>query len=238
MASWWNGSVDDMYSSFFPIPELKPQDADLFIFFLISNRILFAFPSHDDWYSATGNTTQVHKLTISDLGNATMFRQSELGSPLACREQHQFCFTGVKGQQKCTPLQSSEDSPESLWELADEGDAWIPWFFTTSYLTNKGTNIPLRVLGVQVLTARNQHNGPLIGSLPDKQWQLEVQHWHATAMAHLQGQFLESIVGPTNPKLTPLVRRPNTTVEKQLCANQVRPFTSWCGIYTLTDGFA
>ncbi len=222
-ATWWNGSSDDLDSTFFPISEFKPQDADISLFFLAAGRILFLHPTHDDWYSATANTTEVHKLTVSDSGNVTMYRQNEPGSPLACREQGQFCFTGIKGQRKCTELESAVDGPWSLLKLYDDGDeSAIHWLYRTSYMTKKDTGVPLHILGVQMLTARNKLNGPLIGSLPDNQWQLEVQHWHATAMADLQARFLQSIVGNTDPKIAHLIRRPNSTVEKQLCANQVR----------------
>ncbi len=152
-----------------------------------------------------------------------MFRQNEPGSPLACREQEQLCFTGVKGQRKCTELECSTDGPWSLIKLFDDGDeAWVRWLFQTSYIHKQETGASLQLLGIETLTARNKLNGPLMGSLPDNQWQLEVQHWHATAMAYLQALFLQSIVGYTDPKLEHLIRRPNNTVEKQLCTNQVR----------------
>ncbi|KAE9364713.1 hypothetical protein N431DRAFT_355340 [Stipitochalara longipes BDJ] len=217
----WNGSIDPDYSSFFPIPELTPQNASLFIFFLTSGALLFTHPSTDSWYGGTTNTTEIHKLKISDWGNATMFRQSEPGSPLACKELEQYCYSGVKGQRKCTPLESLSNSMVDFADLLDEEDkAWISWLFMTTFNIAVGTRIPLSLLGTHVLMARNKLNGPLLGSLPENQWQLEVQHWHATAMAHLQAAFLESIIGFKDPKFSPLIRYPNTTIERDLCANQ------------------
>jgi hypothetical protein len=166
----------------------------------------------------------IHKFKISGWGNMTMFRQSEPGAPLACKELEQYCYRGVKGQQKCTPLEGPDNSITDLLYLLDEEDKeWFHWLFRTTFAIAKSTRIPLALLGTHVLTARNKLNGPVLGSLPDNQWQLEVQHWHATAMAYLQATFLESIIGYEDPKFSGLIQYPNTTIERDLCANQVIP---------------
>ncbi|KAH8880208.1 hypothetical protein GQ53DRAFT_670404 [Thozetella sp. PMI_491] len=217
-----NGYPDiEEYSSFIPIPELKPQNASLYLFFLTSDRILFTRASNDSWYGGTTNTVQIHKLKFSDWGNTTMFRQSEPGSPLACRQLEQSCFVGIKGQQRCTPLEGSANSIVDLYSLLDEEDEdWFFWLFRTTFHVSSETIGPIALLGTQALTAKSKLSGPLMGSLPDNQWQLEVQHWHATAMAHLQATFLESIIGYEDLAFAPLVRRPNKTAEYELCANQ------------------
>jgi hypothetical protein len=108
------------------------------------------------------------------------------------------------------------------YHLLDEGDeAWIAWLWMTTFTIGVSTRIPLTQLGTHVLTARNRLNGPILGSLPKNQWQLEVQHWHATAMAYLQANFLESIIGFTDPIYSGLIAYPSTPVERDLCANQV-----------------
>ncbi len=76
------------------------------------------------------------------------------------------------------------------------------------------------MLGPHVLKARDRLNGPLMGSLPDNQWQLEVQHWYAAVTAHLQGQFLRYTNGFTNPVLEKLITGPRTEIQQQMCANQ------------------
>ncbi|KAK5654567.1 hypothetical protein OQA88_7196 [Cercophora sp. LCS_1] len=129
-----------------------------------------------------------------------MYRQDELGSPSACRELEQYCFTGVKGERKCSQLGSVTDAIIDYWAQLDEGDdEWI------------------NTLGTQALQARGSLNGVVLGPLPNNQWQFEVQSWHATAMAH------RSIIGPENPEdLAHFVsmRYPKTTIEKELCAKQ------------------
>ena len=222
---FWNGSLDADRSSFFPIPELTPQNASLFILFLTSRRILFTQPSNDGWYGGTTNSTEIHKFTDVDWGNTTMFRQTEPGSPLGCKELEQYCFTGVKGQRKCSPLGNARDAMQSVIDQLDEGDyEWFDWLELTTFETTVATVDPLRMLGTQVLIARDSLSGPILGPLPENQWQLEVQHWHATAMAHMQETFLKYIFGPKNPDLPLLmrVRYPKTPIERQLCASQVR----------------
>ncbi|KAM7210944.1 hypothetical protein V8F06_013679 [Rhypophila decipiens] len=198
-ANFRNGSLDPEGSSFFPILELASQSALLFIFFLTSGRILFSYPTDDGWYGETTNTTDILKLKGVLRGNTTMYRQSEPGSPLACKELEQYCFTGVKGQRKCSPLVNRRDAMQSVIAQLDDGDmVWFDWFELTTFETTVTTLDPLALLGTQVLTARDSLNGPILGRFPDNQWQLEVQHWHATVMAHMQDTFLRSIVGPKN----------------------------------------
>lgn len=74
------------------------------------------------------------------------------------------------------------------------------------------TRDTLGLLGTQALRARDSLNGPLLGPLPDNQWQLEVQHWHATSMAYMQATFLQPILGLKNPDMARVmyVRYPNT----------------------------
>jgi len=220
---FWNGTLLEDQSSFSPVPELNPQNASLFVFFLTSGRILFTHPTEDSWYGPTTNTTQIHKLKNSGWGNMTMFRQNEPGSPLACRELEEYCFTGVKGQQKCTSLQSKSDAVDRLFDLFDKGDEdRLSWLQLTTFQVAQPTKLPLVLLGTHVLKARNKLNGPLLGSLPGNQWQLEVQHWHSTNMAFLQANFLESVIGYKDPKYSHLLYYPNSTTDKEVCANQVR----------------
>jgi len=106
--------------------------------------------------------------------------------------------------------------------LYDEGNAdWADWFWLTSYATRMSTSAPLQLLGNQPLLIRTKVGGPLIGTIPENQWQIEVLHWHSTAMADLQQKFLRSMVGFSDPKRQHLIKKPATAKEKEICANQV-----------------
>jgi len=154
-----------------------------------------------------------------------MFRQSDPGSPLACREQNQYCFTGKKGQQKCTSLQSSSDAIGDMYDMLDEGDEeWLSWLFLSTFIGVKDVSEATMMLGTHALLAKNKLDGPLLGTVPDNQWQLEVQHWHATSMARVQGTTLRMITGYKDPRFSNITRYPNTTIERELCASQVLLF--------------
>ncbi|KAK4444012.1 hypothetical protein QBC34DRAFT_309909 [Podospora aff. communis PSN243] len=212
-------------STFVPIPELAPQNASgtVWIQFLKSDNILFTEQTNDGWYGQDLDPVQVHKLKIMESGNVTMFRQRLPGSPLACQEMDQICFTGVKGVRKCGRLGSLPDTMQDVDAMLDDGDKeWYAWFTITTFETVTQVRDAVELLGTRALRARDSLNGPILGSLPNSQWQLEVQHWHAASAAHLQDTFLRSIIGPTNPELPKLVEvwYPNTTVEREICASQ------------------
>ncbi|KAK0613547.1 hypothetical protein B0T14DRAFT_499015 [Immersiella caudata] len=215
-------------STFVPIPELSPKNdsGTVWILFLKSDNILFSEDTKDDWYGRDLEPTEVHKLKgWKEWGNVTMFRQHQPGSPLACQEMDQFCFTDVKGVRKCSRLGSPADAMLDLRAMMDEGDQeWNSWFVVTTFETMTQVRDPVELLGTRALRARDSLNGPILGPLPDNQWQLEVQHWHSTSAAQLQQTFLRTIIGPTNPELPNLIEvwRPNTTVERDICANQIQ----------------
>ncbi|KAK1749413.1 hypothetical protein QBC47DRAFT_441931 [Echria macrotheca] len=224
-AMFWNGTHYSGMSSFNPIPELRPMNGSgsVWIRFLTSDNILFTQQTEDSWYGRDMMSTQVHKLKGMEWGNVTMFRQSIPGSPLGCQEMEQLCFTGVKGVQICGRLGSAPDSVMDIEsQMEPEDKEWYIWFMTTTFETMTQARGVVDLLGTRALRARDSLNGPILGSLPEGQWQIEVQHWHATATAHLQETFLRSIIGPSNPELPKLMEvwYPNTTVEKEICASQ------------------
>ena len=222
-------------STFIPIPELIPRNSsgEVFILFLQSDNVLFIQKPKDRWYGDDMGPIQVsHLLKGSGTGaeNVSMFRQNQPGSPLACHELQQYCYTGAKGTQKCTQLQGGMDAVGNIFaQLDPEDEPWFNWFELTTVETGMATRSPLNLLGTRMLMARDSLNGPVLGQLPDNQWQLEVQHWHATAMADMQAAFLRSIVGPGNPDLPRLMRvvYPNSTMEREICENQVRIRHLW-----------
>jgi len=159
---------------------------------------------------------------IEDLAD---FRQSEPGSPLGCREQHQQCVTTSEGLQ-CTELLGDPDVDFALWDIvkADKTDnSWFSFLHWTTFSLWQGTLQPLEKLGINVLRARDKFDKPFIGMLPDNQWQIEMQHWFNTAMAYQQSLFLSLVLGTTDPDLQSLYSyRPNSTWEWEVCSNQVR----------------
>lgn len=57
-------------------------------------------------------------------------------------------------------------------------------------------------------------------ALPDNQWQVEVQNWHATALVNIQNWLLLRVVGPRDPTARQFVNRPATGAEEAVCGAQ------------------
>ena len=57
-------------------------------------------------------------------------------------------------------------------------------------------------------------------SLPNNQWQIELQDWHGTVLASLQQYLVDHATGPADPSWYRYIQRPNTTAEKTLCHSQ------------------
>ena len=151
-----------------------------------------------------------------------MFRQDEPGSPLGCREQEQYCVIGADEQQKCTALNAYPSAISDVFDLAGETEEdWIDWVTSSTFNALRRTGEPIAVLGTRVLLSRNKLNGPILGTLPGNQWQMEIKHLHAIAMAYIQAKFVQTAVGFKDAKWESMVTHPNTTIQKELCANQV-----------------
>lgn len=56
--------------------------------------------------------------------------------------------------------------------------------------------------------------------LPDNQWQIEVQNWHATALVNIQDRLVLQVVGPQNPEARQFVDLPATDAEAAICKAQ------------------
>ncbi|KAK4445305.1 hypothetical protein QBC34DRAFT_307051 [Podospora aff. communis PSN243] len=219
-----NGSIHPKMSSFNPIPELSRPDADVYLFFLTASGVIFSQPVLDPWYKATTPySKRLHQLS-SLAGNISIFMQDEPGSPLACAEQNQLCWPGSSGNNKCTPLMSFNDLVDIkyLSGLFDDEEQrhHVEWMLNTTIAKALQAFHPIAVMGNQALTARTSITGGHQAPLPNNQWQREVQHWHSSAIAHLQRQFVEAVTGPRDPRLETTFRFANSPTEKQLCSNQ------------------
>lgn len=217
-------------SSFSPIPELRSVDADIYLFFLSATGVKFAQPVLDPWYKATTPYSQRLYQLSTLTGNFSVYMQDEPGSPLACVEQHQFCFPGALGDKDCTPLMSFNDLTEVGYIsglINDERRRHsVEWMFNTTISKMLQAFHPIAVLGIQALTARNSITGGHQAPLPANQWQLEIQHWHSSVMAHLQRQFLDAVTGPRDPRLETTFQFAETPTERELCSNQVKTLVS------------
>jgi len=156
-------------------------------------------------------------------GNTTLYRQNEPGSPLACYEQHQLCFTRAGENDTCTPLVSSGDLRQlSTTFLSDNHvGPGLGWLYNTTIRTMTLTFHPIANLGTRALMSHTALNGNYAEPLANDQWQQDVQFWHNTNMAFLQEAFIRAAKGPMDVTLGDLVRTAESPVEREICSNQV-----------------
>jgi hypothetical protein len=220
----FNGSLFEEISNFDPIPTLQRQDADVFIFFLSANAVLFSAPTIDNWYNAT-KPVAILKKSGEWTGRLTLYAQDEAASPLACLQQDQFCNPNLPEGDRCSPLSGSVDAPFNALNLFQDQEQLNRFMWTYNNTLNGFPVVlidPVLTLGIQTLTSRYDLTVSIQGPLPDNQWQLDVQHWHSTNLATLQASFVGAATGPSDPNLNEWLQRPTNAEEKTLCQNQVR----------------
>ena len=60
------------------------------------------------------------------------------------------------------------------------------------------------------------------GPLPDNQWQLDVEGWHHSTLAAMQGSAVDAATGPASPAMSEFWVPPDNDQARQLCHSQVR----------------
>lgn len=86
-------------------------------------------------------------------------------------------------------------------------------FWGASILVNVRSSPP-NLLALDDLEIDTQTN------LPDNQWQIEVEHWHATALVNIQNWLLQHVVGPQSPGARHPANKPATDAERAICKAQ------------------
>lgn len=215
-----NGSFSEDDSTFLPIPDLQPPMADITLLFLSANDIAFAEPSDDSWYSAH---VPFAMMTDGFSGNMSVYLRDDPVRVLGCSLQHQYCNPSLKPDIRCTPLTAHDpvyELAESLWQTTKQ-KALFNWFGTA--IRQGVSHIPRIVedLGVSSLTSRYKLSQGMQGPLPTNQWQLDVQNWFLTMLAHLQSAMVETATGPIDADVTQWLERPQTSEARLACRSQV-----------------
>ncbi|KAI0006574.1 hypothetical protein F4779DRAFT_620499 [Xylariaceae sp. FL0662B] len=212
-ALFQNGSLLDE-SDFDPIPELHKPEGDIWLIYLTSSGVFFLDKTLDPWYQATHPAGAISYGSTGnpESSNLTIYAQDEVGAPLACMKQEQFCRTTTPNDENCTPLQGNADAYTS------DSAGNVDWSKSAPFYSNPYDAI--RSLSAQSLVSRSSLHAGLQASLPDNQWEIDVQHWFEIGLATLQKLYLDYAAGPTSSFPEILTRRPSTDQEKSLCANQ------------------
>lgn len=176
-------------TNFVPVQELHRDDADITLVFL-QNNADFANPVEDIWYHATVPATD-------DSGfDSYVYRAVQPVTVMGCIEQHQLCDPSLPADVQCSALTG--------WSALRDSHIYSgPRASIAQALYNAISNSLLRDiffgLGTDALLASESIHGAsslFTAPLPSNQWQLEVESWHAQAMAHIQRLVANVASGP------------------------------------------
>ncbi|KAH8886884.1 hypothetical protein GQ53DRAFT_874475 [Thozetella sp. PMI_491] len=208
-----------------PIPELARTDADLFVYFLQGNGVLFLEPVYDPWYRATVPGVMLGDESTGE--TLPTWRTEEAASPLGCTLQFQFCNTGLPEGRRCGPLASQSDAyygATPLFNISANGTAntmngiRFKWFWSeNSYSPSALVNL----LGPQSLVSTQGARAGIQTLLPSNQWQLDVTNWWEGTLASLQIGAVLQATGPNDPSVNSMVVHPNGAEQEKLCHSQM-----------------
>lgn len=215
------------------IPALFTPDADTTLVFLSGNGVEYFEEINDPWYHATVPGDNI-TVTDNDGIHMTVYQPDEAASSMGCTEQFQYCNPSLP-KNKCGPLASSLDSRAEaaplfgmsktdfvsaglLNEAMISRYQWLITLVTAAVSTNTIVN----TLGPDSLLSPKYLLGGLMGSLPDDQWQLDVQNWWAIFLASLQAEVVETARGSADSALDPYKELPYNSHIRSMCNNQVR----------------
>ena len=197
-----------------PIAPLDRKDADVTLFLLASNSIIYSTPVSDPFYSA--NIKRVMAFNTSQgTENLSIYSPDFYVNALACIDRNQFC-NPTNG--KCTPLSSwnlTEVATENLGLNAKQKAIVyrLEIMFYCMFLSVSGR-------GSSALRASDSLFELAQYSLPNDQWMIEVSSWFALAMAKLQQRIVQYATGPPYMPDGAILRGPRNAAEMAMCESQ------------------
>ena len=198
-----------------PISALNRTDADVSIFFVAPNSVMYEKPVTDPLFAAT----TPYSLPNAKGPNSTYYSPDKAVSVLACTDQFQFCnpTTG-----KCTPLTGMTFlDGDQLSEL----DLNSPQLTVAEHLQNLLPSLMIwsgvQPRGVSALQASETlHDGLIQIGLPNNQWMREVSTWYGVSMALLQQKIVQYATGPPYVPEGYKLLGPLNEFEERICKNQ------------------
>ena len=201
-----------------PIPALNRTDADLSIFFVSPNSIIYDAPVLDPLFTAT---------TAESIGpingqNVTSYTPDRFVYALSCIDQVQFCNPTTDA---CTPLEAPSSITGDVLETSLLG--------LNAAQLNTAVHIDLAVLPLNTFEIVNSRGANSLRAsetvvedrnigLPPTQWMIEVSTWFGISMAKLQQSIVQFATGPDFiPDGTSLIlTAPQNKWQQHICNNQ------------------
>ncbi|KAF2447452.1 hypothetical protein P171DRAFT_330563, partial [Karstenula rhodostoma CBS 690.94] len=196
-----NGSLSPN-RAFTPIPPLSRPDADVSLFFLSSNQVISPVAINDPWYAAHQQVPGL-RLNFTGWGNLTLggYSSDEPASVLACAKQYQLCYPDKSGNPShCSRLGGKQE---------------LNWLLTS--LPQEEARLNRTRWSIMAALTGNELDA--FGPLPDNQWQLDVEHWHAATLVAMQGSAVDAASGPSDPAMRRFWAAPENELERAVCSN-------------------
>lgn len=231
----YQGKTDPNTSAFYPDSTIFRSDGDITLVFLSANGVSFRQRMDDDWYRATVPGLSID--VVGSLDARTTYKTEEAASPLGCVEQWQWCNSELSRDTGCGPLASMQDAFNGAMPLfnltSKDLDTERP-----SSTTASGTRllwpkmvqgqlsslwIMLAYLGAKSLDSQSLLYDGVQYSLPLNQWQRDVTNWWNTTLAAVQGSYIDTALGTTDPMEKNSRHGPENPEEVKMCNSQVRP---------------
>jgi hypothetical protein len=214
-----NSNVTDSWT---PIPELVAPDADISVIFLAGNNVIFNTPLNDPWFSAGHNQAPVQ--LSAALGTMPGYLSDDPARALACAQRYQFCNSSMSQDQNasCTPLlglEAAVDASQNLFPQAKTNEKFS-WSAYQIAQVARGLPNVIGALKSGSLLARDSLAYQFQDTLPDNQWELELQHWFKFTLAELQRTVLDQATGPADANARQFYAPPTLAGERDVCNNQ------------------
>ncbi|WKT51599.1 hypothetical protein QSH57_016569 [Fusarium oxysporum f. sp. vasinfectum] len=170
--------------SWVPSPSFNRADADVSVYFLSQNSIIYMEPVNDPWFLATGKYQ-------TTLGKMQVNRPDHYVNTMVCTDQFVYCnpTTDV-----CTPPAGINAASSHISDLNTPGfnpTQKITAGRINAALVNSNTYNSVLNLGASAPFANSILVNVISTGLPDDQWRTEALGWFQTSLAKLQAYMIE-----------------------------------------------
>ena len=212
---------------FSPIPELnanKPGEV-VFLVFVSANGVNYIEQVDDDLFSAHQPASAIQDINELNQGDIPVFHADQPTAALGCVTRLDLWNPY---RNLSTPLLLI-DTVDRVFQSLQLNERQ---FNTMDLILTAWEGMDCTVQGALTnptttsLLVRNKLSSTRVGPLPSDQWQREVTHWQATALARLQRGLLEQFTGPSDPSMDRYVNTTRNADQKELCKTQVSATTS------------
>ena len=178
----------------------------------------------DPWYSAHAKIpgARIHFAGWNDLQLYGRFADQTV-STLACTKQYQICYPDSSGNpQTCSRLGGKQELYYLLESLPQSNKLKnLTSWAIQSTLTGNEMDAFIQTQRSASLRARFGLVSGFSGPLPHDQWQSDVEGWHSSTLAAIQGSAVDAATGPASPAMRQFWVPPDNQQGRYLCHNQV-----------------